>query len=53
MYFFWAQGKTIVIKSVEEPDNSYLKGHEGNISIITLSKTGNLIASGETKAAGV
>jgi len=53
MHFLWAQGKTIVIKSVEEPDNSYLKGHEGNICIIRLSKSGNLIASGDTQAAGI
>ena len=48
LHFLWAQGKNIVVKSVESNENSYLKGHEGMVTLITVSPNGKLVASGET-----
>ena len=37
----------MVVKSVEEASNTYLKGHENPICILAVSPTGKLLASGE------
>ncbi len=34
MHFIWAQGRLIVIKSIGNEKNTYLKGHDGRISVI-------------------
>lgn len=47
MHIVWAQGNVIVVKSIGEENNLYLKGHESRVSTITISDTGNLLASGE------
>ena len=47
MHFIWAQGRTVVIKSIDTEQNTYLKGHEGRICQIAISKTGALLATGE------
>ena len=52
LHFLWGIGKTIVIKSVEKETNTYLKGHEGRISLISCSKSGNNFVSGEVMAPG-
>jgi len=52
MHFIWAVGRTIVIKSIEREQNTYLKGHEGRICQIAISKSGALLATGELMGAG-
>ena len=47
MHFIWAIGRTVVIKSIETDSNTYLKGHEGRICQMTMSKSGALLATGE------
>ena len=47
LHFIWAQGRLIVIKSIGKERNTYLKGHEGRITVIKCSRKGNLLASGE------
>jgi WD40 repeat protein len=42
----------VVIKSVEEDRNFYLKGHENIIVMLTVSNTGRMIASGERGSGG-
>ena len=37
----------LVIKSVDGQKDKFLKGHSSRIQFITVSKQGNLIASGE------
>ena len=41
-------GSLIVVKSVDDQQNKYLKGHNARVNFITASYQGNLIASGET-----
>ena len=43
----YAIGSIVVVKSVEESKDKYLKGHSSIINFITVSKDGNLLASGE------
>ena len=50
MHFLWAQGCLLIIKSIGEEENGYLKGHSGKITTIACSASGDLIASGETCA---
>lgn len=52
MHLIWAQGNVIVVKSIGEENNSYLKGHEGRVCTIAASKNGLLLASGEEKSSG-
>jgi hypothetical protein len=40
-------GSLLVVKSVDEQKDKYLKGHSAKVSFITVSQKGNLIASGE------
>ena len=42
----------IVIKSIGEDRNRYLKGHEGMVGVLTCSKNGMLLASGEEREPG-
>lgn len=37
MHFLWAQGNVLVIKSIGQENNTYLKGHQGKITTIALS----------------
>ena len=37
MHIVWAQGTVIVIKSIGEDNNRYLKGHDGKVTTITIS----------------
>lgn len=53
MHFIWAIGRTVVIKSIESDQNTYLKGHEGRICQIAVSKSGALLATGEQVGKGV
>lgn len=53
MHLIWAIGRTLVIKSINSEQNTYLKGHEGRITQIAMSKSGSLIATGEQMAAGL
>jgi WD40 repeat protein len=52
MHFIWAQGRLIVIKSIGNDKNTYLKGHDGRITVIQCSRRGNLLASGEVMGPG-
>lgn len=52
MHFIWATGPIIVIKSINKPQNTYLKGHQATICSIAVSKNGKLLASGENQAPG-
>lgn len=47
LHFIWAMGRTVVIKSINSDQNTYLKGHEGRICQIAISKSGALLATGE------
>ena len=47
MYMLYAVGSMLVIKSVDGSKDKFLKGHSSRIAFITVSKQGNLIASGE------
>lgn len=53
MHFLWATGPVLVMKSISKADNTYLKGHDGEICSIVCSNNGKLIASGEKIAAGL
>lgn len=53
MHFLWASGPILVIKSLNKAENTYLKGHEGQICSISVSKNGKLLASGELQTAGL
>jgi len=35
------------VKSIGKSQNTYLQGHEGEICSIAVSKSGNLVATGE------
>jgi len=48
MHVLWAQGRLLVIKSIGKTQNKYLQGHEGEICSIAVSKSGNLVATGES-----
>jgi WD40 repeat protein len=45
----YAVGSMLVIKSVDGSKDKFLKGHSSRITFITVSKQGNLIASGESQ----
>ena len=47
MQIMWAVGCLLVVKSIGEESNTYLKGHEGKITTIVCSKIGGLVATGE------
>jgi len=47
MFMIYAVGSLLVVKSVDDSKDKYLKGHSGKINYITVSKTGALVASGE------
>jgi WD40 repeat protein len=48
LHFLWAVGCLLVVKSIGEDQNTYLKGHEGKITTIVCSTQGDLVATGET-----
>lgn len=41
-----------MIKSVGQDQNTYLKGHEGRVILLTCSKDGRMFASGEILGPG-
>jgi len=47
LHFIWATGPLIVIKSIDKPQNTYLRGHSAYICSIAVSRNGKLLASGE------
>ena len=47
MHMFYSVGSLLVVKSVDSDNDKYLQGHAGLITFITVSKSGNLLASGE------
>ena len=47
MYMLYTIGSLIVVKSVDGSKDKYLRGHSGRVNFLTVSKRGNLIASGE------
>jgi WD40 repeat protein len=53
LHLIWAQGSVLVVKSIGQDNNSYLKGHEGKVTTITCSKNGHLLASGEDRGQGL
>jgi cilia- and flagella-associated protein 52 len=46
-YVVYSLGSIIVIKSLIDLTTEYLKGHEGQICVITVSKSGKLLGTGE------
>jgi len=46
-YLIYTMGSIIVVKSLLDMGVEFLKGHEGQICTLTVSKTGKLIGSGE------
>lgn len=52
LHLFWAQGRTVVIKSVGQERNTYLKGHTGRVCQIACSNDGKVFATGELLAPG-
>jgi WD40 repeat protein len=44
----YAVGALIVVKSVDEQKDRFLKGHTSTVTVITVSGRGSMIASGET-----
>lgn len=47
MYMIYAAGSLLVVKSVDDSKDKYLKGHNGKIHCIQVSTHGELMASGE------
>ena len=47
MFMIYAVGSLLVIKSVDETPDKYIRGHSGRINFITASKSGALLATGE------
>lgn len=48
MHMFYAVGSLLVVKSVDYETDRYLPGHQTIINYITVSNSGNLVASGES-----
>ena len=48
LYMIYAVGALVVVKSVDDQKDKFLKGHTSSVSVLTVSKGGSLIASGET-----
>lgn len=48
----YALGSTLCIREMESQTQNFLKGHEKPITILTLSKSGNLIASADKQKSG-
>jgi WD40 repeat protein len=46
-YVVYSLGSIVVIKSLIDLTTTYLKGHEGQICVVTSSKSGKLLATGE------
>ena len=46
-YVIYSLGSIIIIKSLVDLTTQYLKGHEGQICVITTSKSGKLLGTGE------
>ena len=50
-FIVFSLGSLIVVKSLLDLNQvSYLKGHEGQICVVTISKSGRLLGSGEQVA---
>lgn len=48
----YALGSTLCIREMESQTQNFLKGHEKPITILTLSESGNLIASADKQKSG-
>jgi hypothetical protein len=47
-YVVYAMGSVVVVKSLVDLTHvQYLKGHEGQVCVITVSKSGKLLGTGE------
>lgn len=46
-FMIFALGSMVVIKSVNDEKDKYLRGHSAIVNCLAVSKRGNLIASGE------
>ena len=47
MFMIYAAGSLLVVKSVDDTKDRYLKGHSGRVNYINVSKSGALLGSGE------
>ena len=47
LFMVYTVGSLLVIKSVDGSKDRYLRGHTCRINYVTISKAGNLMASGE------
>ena len=47
MFMLYAVGSLLVVKSVDDQKDKYLKGHTGKINYIAVSKRGDLVGTGE------
>ena len=47
LYMIYSTGSLVVIKSVDGNKDKILKGHSSRVNCLTVSKQGNLMASGE------
>ena len=47
MFMLYAVGSLLVVKSVDDQKDKYLKGHTGKINYITVSNRGDLVGTGE------
>jgi len=44
----YAVGAMVVVKSVDDSKDKYMKGHTSSVTCISVSRRGSMIASGET-----
>ena len=47
LYMIYSTGSLVIIKSVDGSKDKVLKGHASRVNYLTVSKQGNLLASGE------
>lgn len=52
-HMVYAIGSSVVVKNLETQTQSFMEGHEGTITTITVSKDGRYVASGEETNKGV
>ena len=48
LFMIYAVGAMIVVKSVDESKDKFLRGHTSSVTCIAVSGRGSMIASGET-----
>ena len=47
MFMLYAVGSLVVVKSVGDQKDRFLRGHSARVHYLTVSRAGNLVASGE------